>query len=160
MAERAEELAKRFAQANGDFIAYIEKIPEERWGKIVGAEDPRPVGVVANHVAWGYAFEQRHFQAMAAGQSLSAVSMAEIDTFNAEHARQWQSLSKGEVLAALRTTGEVVASWVRGLSDEQLERSGEFIVGRPSRTVDQWIERGLIGHIGGHLKDIRATIEV
>jgi hypothetical protein len=159
MAERAQELAERFARAGAEFRAFVEKIPEDQWEKPISAGDPRSVGVVARHVAWAYTFEQRYFQAIAEGHPLSSLSWPEVDALNAEGARQWQSIPTEEVLAALRTAGKEAADWARGLSDEQLERSGEYVAGRPVRTVDQWIERTLIGHIRGHLEDIRGALE-
>jgi hypothetical protein len=160
MAERAQDLADRFERESAYFCSFVEEIPEEMWEKPLSAGDPRSVGVVARHVAWAFAFEQRYFQAIAEGRPLAAVPMAEVDALNAEGARQWQSMPKGEVLAALHQTGEVVADWVRGLSDGQLERLGEYVAGRPARTVEQHIERTLIGHIRRHLDDIRTTLEV
>lgn len=77
---------------------------------------------------------------------------------NAENARPWKSVSKREVQATLRHISADVAAWVCGLSDEQLERRGEYIVGYAIRTVDQLIERTLIGHIRGHLSEMHAAL--
>jgi hypothetical protein len=160
MAERAAELAERFARESARFCTFVEEIPVAMWEKPLSAGDPRSVAAIARHVAWAYAFEQHYFQAIAEGIPLAAVPMADVDALNAEGAAEWQSMPKEEVLAALRQIGEVAANWVRSLSDEQLDLMGEYVAGRPPRTVEQHIERTLIGHIRVHLDDIRATLDV
>ncbi len=53
----------------------------------------------------------------------------------------------------------MAATVVRSFSDEQLARSGLYLEGRPSLTVEQWIERILIGHPGAHLPAMLAGAE-
>ncbi len=155
MSERAQDLAERFVQAIADFTAFVEDIPEEQWGTPVSAGDPRTVGVVARHIAWAYLFEWEHFRAIAEGHPLLPVP--EFESINAEYAQQWSSVSKQDVLAELRGA-ETVADQIRGLSDEQLAREGRYSAARPSRTVDELIDRVLIGHIGGHTAEIQAAM--
>jgi hypothetical protein len=158
MTERALDLAERFSRESAQFCAFVEEIPRAMWEKPLSAGDPRSVAAIARHVAWAYAFEQHYFQAIAEGNLLAAVPMVEVDALNAEGAREWQSIPREEVLAALRQIGDVAANWVRRLSDEQLDRMGEYVAGRPPRTVGQRIERTLIGHIRSHLDDIHAAL--
>jgi hypothetical protein len=157
MGKRAQELAERFARANTEFSAFVERVPAELWEQAVSAGDPRSIGVLVRHVAWGYTYEQQYFQAIAERHPLPPVT--EFATINAELAHQWGSLSKDDSLAALRAASEVVASWVRGLRDEQLATTGQYWVESPRWSVEQWIEGVLIGHIGEHLNDIRTTLE-
>ena len=83
--------------------------------------------------------------------------MPEFESINADYAQQWSSISKDGVLAELRSA-QAVADQIRGLSDEQLVREGLYSVGRPVRTVDELIERVLIGHIGAHMAEMRAAL--
>jgi hypothetical protein len=49
---------------------------------------------------------------------------------------------------------------VRQLSEDQLAISGKYITDIPDAwTVEQWIERVLIGHVRGHLESVRAVLE-
>ena len=157
MSERAQDLAARFVQAMADFKAFVEEIPKEQWGKPVSAGDPRTVGVVARHIAWAYVFEWGHFRAITEGHPLPPVP--EFESINAEHAQEWSSISKDDVLLELGSA-EAVAAQIRGLSDEQLAREGLYSAGRPIRTIDELIDRVLIGHIGGHMAEMRAAIAV
>jgi hypothetical protein len=47
---------------------------------------------------------------------------------------------------------------IRGLSDEQLAKSGTIIAGAPPMTVEQLITAGLLAHIDDHFGSIRKTI--
>ena len=160
MAARAQELAECFAQANAHFMAFVEQIPADHWDKPLSAEDVRSAAIVARHVAYGHAFQQRYFHAIAAGRPLLDVDLAQIETLNAELARHWQSVRKEEVLAELQRVGQEVTDWVRGLSREQLAQTGPYWIGGPCLSTDQWIERALLGHIEGHLRELRTALGV
>jgi hypothetical protein len=83
--------------------------------------------------------------------------MDQIHAGNAEHARQFAGCSKAETLE-LHDRGVAEASSIlRGLTDEHLARQGEFLTGAPS-TVEQAIERVLIGHPREHTATIRASL--
>ena len=160
MAERAQELAECFAQANAHFMAFVEQIPDDHWDKPLRAEDERSAAIVARHVAYGNAFQQRYFQAIAAGRPLLDVDLAHIETLNAKLARHWQCVRKEDVLAELQRVGQEVTAWVQGLSQEQLAQTGPYWIGGPCLSTDQWIERALLGHIEGHLRELRTALGV
>jgi hypothetical protein len=52
----------------------------------------------------------------------------------------------------------VAAATIRGLSDEDLARSGALVPGAPPMTVEELISRGLLGHIDDHFGSIRKTV--
>jgi uncharacterized damage-inducible protein DinB len=146
MATRAEELARRFGEASDAFTAYVETVPDERWRQPASAGDPRAVGAVVYHVAWWNWFFQRHFHNP--GRLIT-----DVDATNAELAEQAATVSKRRALAGLRAAGTTVVEWVRGLGDEELERSGQVREGAPPRTVEDAIE-ALITHMGNHQRDM------
>ena len=84
MAERAQELAECFAQANAHFMAFVEQIPDDHWDQPLSAEDVRSAAIVARHVAYGNAFQQRYFHAIAVGRPLLDVDLPQIETLIAE----------------------------------------------------------------------------
>jgi hypothetical protein len=47
---------------------------------------------------------------------------------------------------------------VRGLSDDQLARSGTVFTDVPPMTAEQLITTGLIGHIDAHVGSIRKAV--
>jgi hypothetical protein len=155
MSKRAEELAEGFAHAVAEFKSCVREIPDEAWARPVSSGDPRGVGVVARHVVWAYEFEWEYFRAIADGHPLAPVP--EFDSINAEYAEEWKSISMAEVLAALQSA-EAVVNQIRGLTDEQLAREGQFVAARPSRSVDEWVGRALPTHIRNHMHAMQAAI--
>lgn len=159
MSDRAKDLAEWFALANAEIVAFLQEIPETLWRRMLGDGELRSVGVVGRHVAWGYEFERRYFDAIAEGQPLPPVILAEFDAQAAELAREWEDVTRAEVLEALATSGAAAEAWLRGLSDEQLDRQGVYPEGVPARSVQEWVERLLLGHPGAHLAGIRAALQ-
>lgn len=76
---------------------------------------------------------------------------------NAQHAQQFAEANKAEVLALLRSGGAAAAAIVRGLSDEQLARTGQFADAMPPVPVQAMIEMILIGHVQGHGASIKSA---
>ncbi len=70
---------------------------------------------------------------------------------------QYANCTKQETLALLRKNAATAAGTVRGLSDEQLDRSAP-VLGGPPMTAQQMVERVLIGHVQEHHGSIRATV--
>jgi hypothetical protein len=111
---------------------------------------------VAHHAAGSHAAIARQIQAMVDGHP-QPLTMDQIHAGNAEHARRFAGCSRAETLA-LHDRGVAEASSVlRGLTDEQLARQGEFLTGATG-TVEQAIQRVLIGHPREHTATIRASL--
>lgn len=121
--------------------------------------EQRSVAVLTRHVAFGITFEMEVFREIAAGQQPATITRAALADMNAQHARAWAECSQPETLALLRHNAAAAGDEVRRLSDEQLARAGRYDDAQPEPwTVDQWIERVLIGHVYRHLESIRAAL--
>jgi uncharacterized damage-inducible protein DinB len=155
MGQRSEALASQFEQANRELIGTVEACSDAQWKSKTSGET-WSVGVVAHHVAQGHQGIAGLIKGAATGQASPGLTMDMIHQGNAEHAKQHANCTKEETLALLRTNGAAAASSVRGLTDEQLERSKETPAG--TMTVQQMIERILIGHVKGHQESIQATV--
>jgi hypothetical protein len=95
-------------------------------------------------------------QAMATGQP-AALSMEQIHAGNAEHARRFATCTKAEALAQHDQGAAYARAVVRGLTDDQLARDGEFLVGVPM-TVEQAVHGVLINHPRQHAATIQAAL--
>src|SRR5262245_327809 len=157
MAGRAETLAKRFEMQAGEMTAAIEKLTDADWNKITSAEK-WSVGVTAHHVAGAHEPITPIVTTIAAGQTLPPFTMAMLDEANAQHARDFANCTREETLALHKKGAAAAAAAVRGLSDQQLDRSGSVLTGMPPMTVQQAIEGILVNHIAEHLGSIRATV--
>jgi hypothetical protein len=157
MAQRAHELADQFMKANGDLMATVERCTDAQW-RTVTAGEKWSVGVVAHHVAQGYRQIAGAAQMLANGQALPHLTFEIIHQGNAEHAKQHANTTKEATLKLLRDDAAHAASLVRGLSDEQLDRSGTVLADLPPMSAQQFIERILIGHVHEHLGSIKTAI--
>ncbi len=90
---------------------------------------------------------------------LPILSRDELDRMNAVHGAEYAAVDRHETLQALRLNGADAATFVRGIGDDDLRKAGVYLEGIPEMTIDQWIERVLIGHIRMHLASMRAVID-
>jgi len=155
MPTRAETLADQFEQAITDFASTIEQIPDDKWGAQGGLEGWTVAGL-AQHVSGQFPLEMEYITAAAEGKEMPAYSWDDINGMNERRADQNSSASKADVLRELREGASSTAAYVRGLSDEQLDRTGSLaLAGGASVSAQQLIEGGvLIDHVRGHMKSI------
>ena len=157
MAERAETLANRLDQANDETIAAVGACSDDQWGKTC-ADEGWTVAVTAHHIASGYAPMTGLIQALASGADLPALTMEQIDQSNAGNATKFANVSQQETGDLLKTGGAAAVAAIRGLNDEQLDRSSVVLQGAPEMTTEQVVESVVIGSTTGHLASIKKTI--
>ena len=157
----ADQLADRLQQTCDAFAEYLATLTPEQWSAQcgnhptirVGDEDEgRRVGTVAHHVAVALPRQVRFLKAIIDGGEIPRPSNA----FNAEHARANPDPDRAETISLLRLNSSEAAALVRGLSDEELVRTGQTFAGEMSAA--QAIERVLIGHVDWHEESIRASL--
>lgn len=157
MADRGEVLAVRLEQANQDLSDLIAACDDDRW-RSVSASTGWPVGVVASHVAGGQRLIAGWVEALANGQPV-AVDMPMVHESNRVHADKRRDVTREEVQATLARNGAGAASTLRGLTDEQLDRSAPIaIFAGEEITAAELADRLLIGHVLGHLQEIQDTV--
>ena len=152
---RTNLLTEQFEAVCGELRETIVRVPDDKW-QAPTAGDGRQVNVVAHHAAASHAPIAQQIQAMVDGNP-QPLTMDQIHAGNAEHARQFGGCSRAETLE-LHDRGVAEATGIlRGLSDEQLAREGEFLTGMRG-SVEQAIERVLIGHPREHTATIQASL--
>jgi hypothetical protein len=158
MGSRAEELAGRFEEAMREFTAVVEGCSEEQWLKAKGPEG-WPVAATAQHVSGQFPLEMEYITAAAEGRELPAYTWDDINGKNDGRAAKNMAASKEQVLSELRELGSSAAAYVRGLSDEQLDRKSKLaLAGGAEVSTQQLIEGGvLIDHVKGHTESIRGA---
>jgi hypothetical protein len=153
MGTLGESIATRLEQANAEIIRAVESISDERWTAPC-PDDGRQINVVAHHVAASHTAVAGIVQLAAQGGPMPPITMDDIHQGNAAHAQEQAGCSKAETLELLRTNGAAAAAMVRGLSDEQFQRSVQFM-GGDTQPV-QIAENILIGHVTSHLAALMA----
>jgi hypothetical protein len=158
---RAAGLADQLDQLCEDFAAYLAGLSPEQWRARCanhptirrGDEDEnRPVGTVAHHVAVALPRQLRYLRAIVSAEEVPAPA----PTFNAEHAAANPEPDQAETTALLRRNASEVGQVIRGLSEEDLERSGHTVLGE--LTAGEAVERICIGHVTWHEGSIKATL--
>ena len=161
-ASRSGRLADEFEAALESFIRVVESMTNEQWrmrgkntpGQRINDEDEaRPLGVIAHHVAVNQDVIMDRIQLVLHDQPTPSVDFKQV---NAKHANEYADTTKAQVLALLRSSGEQIAKDLRAIPDEKLDKARELPSGK--MTVEQRIERVLIGHIQGHQGSIETTI--
>jgi DinB superfamily len=99
--------------------------------------DPRPVGVIVDHVAHAYEYMGGWMQRILAGENV-AVDAATVDALNAEHAVAAAAVTPEEAIEHLRRSGAAVSSLVAGCSaaglqagDGRVERFAQIAIRHP-----------------------------
>jgi hypothetical protein len=157
MGAKAEALAKQFEAKVQEATSVLEKISDADWRKVTGAEK-WSVGVTAHHVAMAHAGIAGLVKSVASGQHKASMTMDDLHTMNAQHAKDFANVSKAETIALHKKNAAEAAAAVRGLDDAALTRSAELLKGMPPMSVEQAVSGILINHLEEHLGSIRKTV--
>jgi hypothetical protein len=134
MATRGETLARQFETKAPEAAAVFERLSDTDWGKVTAAEK-WTVGVTAHHIAVAHQVIGNLIQTLADGKPGPNITMDALHAMNAQHAREHAGCTKAETLALHRQNATAAAAMLRGLSDEQLERSVDEHPGSIRATV-------------------------
>ena len=158
MGERSAKLADDFEQAIAEFAKTIEQIPDQQWSDKGGPEG-WTVAAVAQHVSGQFPLEMEYITAAAEGKDMPVYSWDDINSKNDSRADKNSAASKADVLRELREGSSSTAVYIRGLTDEQLDRKGKLaLAGGAEVSAEQLIQGGvLIDHVRGHMKSIESA---
>ena len=122
--DRAAVLADDFAAANAAALRFTRSCSDADWELTVPGEG-WTVGVVLHHIAEGHAHGARWLTGMATGTGV-AETAADIDRANAAHAVREEAVGQAETATLLELNGGRLEAVLRGLSDEELDRTAPF----------------------------------
>jgi hypothetical protein len=157
MGAKGEAFAKQIEAKAKEAAAVIEKLTEADWRKVTEAEK-WTVGVTAHHLAGGLEAVAGIVSGIVAGHAPGNFTMGMLDQMNAQHAKEHANCNKAETAALLKKGAATAAAVVRGLSDDQLAKSGVVFTDAPPMTTEQLVQRGLVSHIDEHFGSIRKTV--
>jgi len=157
MGAKSEALAKQYEAKVQEATGVLEKLSDADWKKTTAAEK-WTVGVVAHHVAGGHEGIAGIIKTVAGGQSIPNFTLDVLHEMNAKHAQEFATASKADTVALHKKNAAAAAAVVRGLSDEDLARSGTVLTGMPAMTVEQIVTNILINHVDEHVKNIRSAV--
>ena len=118
--------AQSIDAARDRFLQFMLGCSDSEWHESPVDGDPRPVGVIADHVAHAYEYLARWITELAAGRDVS-VNTEIVDELNAEHAADASGVTPEHVAGHLRASGNTLIALVAGLTPEQLELGGGMV---------------------------------
>ena len=157
MGVKTEALATLIETKARDAAAVLEKLTDADWKKVTEAEK-WTVGATAHHLAGGLEAVSGIVKGLVAGHAHGNFTMGMLDQMNAQHAKEHANCNKAETAALLKKGAATASAVVRGLSDDQLAKSGTVFSDAPPMTVEQLVQRGLVMHIDEHVGSIRKTV--
>lgn len=157
MGAKAEALAKQFEAKAQEATAVLEKMSEADWKKVTDAEK-WTVGVAAHHVAGAHEQIAMIVKTVASGQSMPHFTLDMLHEANAKHAKEHANCTKTDTIALHKKGSAAAAAVVRGLSDDQLAKSGTVLTGAPAMSAEQIVTNILINHVNEHFESIRKTV--
>lgn len=149
----AVAMAEEIADANAEFIAFVESCSAEEWRAICRGERWR-IGVVAYHIAWGHERAVDWINAIRNGIPIPGGPQA-LNATNAIRAAQVAGINRDEVIVLARRNAERLIAVLRSLTAEDFNRTVPF---GPSRGRPISIDALGRGHLDGHLASMRATL--
>jgi len=157
MGAKSETLAKQYEAKVQEATTGLEKVSDADWKKRTSGET-WTVGVVAHHIATGHEGIAGIIKTVAAGQTIPNFTLDKLHEMNAKHAQDFANVGKAETVALHKKNAAAAAAVVRGLSDQDLARSGTVLSGMPAMTVEQIVTNILINHVDEHYKSICSTV--
>lgn len=101
-------------------FGFVQRCTEADWRAAPIEGDPRPVGVILDHVAHAYEYLADWIGEIAAGHVVD-VNPEIVDELNAEHATDAGSVTPAHVTGHLRASGDALIALVAELKPGQLD---------------------------------------
>ena len=121
--------------------------------------DGRTVGVVVHHVAAVYPIEVQLAAGVADGHPVTGLVMDNIHDMNAQHAKEFATVTKEAAIELLRRNSAEAAAAIRRLSDEQLDCAVTVSLYDEAPLTSQFVlEDHAVRHSYHHLAGIRRAL--
>src|SRR5262249_12625260 len=141
---RAAALADHYEQVLRNLSKMIEDASVPQWGATCGDEG-WTVAATAQHVGDQLPLEMEYLVAAAEGRPVPDYTCDEINDIGERRAQAQSSGTQAERLRLIRETGSSAPKFVRGPSDEELDRTASLpLGGGASVTTQQLIEGGVL----------------
>jgi hypothetical protein len=159
MSLRSNALADRLEQGARALAAYAAVLSEGEWQTRV--KDGRKIGVTVHHVATMYPLEIQLAQTLAAGDAIVGVTWDAVHELNAQHARDYDQVTKAEALELLEKNSSMAAAAIRALGDQELDRAAPISLNSDAPLTCQFfLEDHAVRHSYHHLAAVRRALEL
>ena len=157
---QARVLADRLESGARALAALAQSVSPEQWQTRLPG-DGRTIGVVVHHVASVYPLEIQLAQALAAGRPITGVTWDVVHEMNANHAQEWEAVSRNAALELLLRNSAAAAAEIRALSDAELAQAAPVSLYADAPLTCQFmLEDHAVRHSYHHLAAIRRALGV
>ena len=158
MTARTEALAVRLEQGVRQLTDLARSLTDEQWQMRLPG-DGRRIGVVVHHVGTMYPIEIELALRLASAQPVEGVTWQKVHVMNANHAGEYDGVTKGEALALLMRNSMAAAAAIRALTDEQLDMVAPLSLEADGpRSCQFMLEGHAVGHAWHHLNGIKRAL--
>jgi hypothetical protein len=158
MSTRANTLADQLAASNQAMIDLIDAAPDAAWGR-VSEEEGWTVPAIGAHVATQHDFLIDRVRRIVEGAENPPFDPVAFHEANRQAAAANATLPREQVRTLLRDHGAAATTYLRGLSDDDLDCTRLIpAMGEQPVTAQTVIEMVLIGHVEAHLKSLRQML--
>ena len=155
MSARANTLADRFEASNQAIIDLIAALPDESMGR-VSADEGWTVSAIGARVAKQHDFLIDRVRRIVEGTESPPFDPVAFHEANRQAAAANAALPREPVMTLLQNHGAPVATYIRSLSDAELDRAKLIpAMGEEPVTAQKVIEMVLIGHPLDHGRSLR-----
>ncbi len=147
-ARSPSQYASGIDAARDRLVAFANGCTDEQWKAAPLDGDPRPVGVVVDHVAHSYEYLAGWMRQVLDGEEIT-VGNDVVDALNAEHAAQAATVTPADAVEHLRRSGAAISRLVAGCTAGDLQ-AGEGQVERFAEIA--------IRHADNHRAEIQAAL--
>jgi hypothetical protein len=157
MGTKGEALAKQFEARVQEAAGVLERLTDADWRKTTNGEK-WTVGVTAHHLAGSYEPITHIITSIAAARALPHDTPQMLDEMNAQHSKEFAGCTRPETIALFKKGAAAAAAAVRGLSDQELAKTGTVFAGMPPMSAEDMVKRALLEHLDEHVGSIKKTI--
>jgi hypothetical protein len=157
MGTKGEALAKQFEARVQEAAGVLERLTDADWRKTTNGEK-WTVGVTAHHLAGSYEPITHIITSIAAARALPHFTPQMLDEMNAQHSKEFAGCTRPETIALFKKGAAAAAAAVRGLSDQELAKTGTVFAGMPPMSAEDMVKRALLEHLDEHVGSIKKTI--
>lgn len=159
MSQRTNVLAERLEQGASALATFASALTDAELQTRV-PRDGRKIVVIVHHVASVYPLEIQLAQTLAEGKPITGVTMNDVNTMNAGHAKENDNVTREAALDLLRRNSTAAAAAIRALSDEGLDRGAPVSLYFDAPLTCQFLlEDHAVRHSYYHLGRIRETLK-
>jgi hypothetical protein len=156
MSSRAEKLAQELMVFVSDLRTFLEKCSEADWNRRLEWEG-WSVGVTARHIAAGHLPAIALAKMIVNSAELPELTSEQVTAMANDHARKHAACTRDEVLGILKENGAAMAAYVAGLSDADLDRTGQLALVGGVISAENLIKAVILKSGGEHLAHMKAA---